>query len=566
MYEFSLRPGFGQELAAQRLKQHKSSQFENRSLKSPGYFPFSSFFKDGRIGRVTLALLTGCVVSVLAGCGGVSNNSNPLSLSAVSCGTKSLTGAQSTECLVNLSTVAKNSTAVTLASSDVALNVPKTVNVAAGAKTAVFSAVSQAVSKSVSVTITAEAGSVTKTDVITLNPVASPTPSPTEPLATLSKISCATQALTGPTTAACSVYLSGAATSLTEVILFSNNGALQAPTSVNVPLGATSVGFTVTALAVSKSQIATLTAAANGVSQTDPITLNPVAGSAPTPAPVATLSKLSCATQTLTGAATTACTVYLSAAATSQTVVTLASNNKALQLPASVNVAAGATTAAFNVTASAPSTKQTVTLTASANGVTQTGAITINPATTAPVASLSKLSCATQQLTGPTTTTCTVYLSAAAASQTVVTLASNNKALQPPASVNVGSGATSATFNVTASALSTAQSVTLTATANGVTLTDAIQLEGATSQPGTHTVQLSWNAPASTSDPVVGYHVYRATSGGSDYTLLVPAPDTQTSYDDTTVKSGAKYDYIVKSVDSDGVESAASNSTSVAIP
>jgi fibronectin type 3 domain-containing protein len=118
---------------------------------------------------------------------------------------------------------------------------------------------------------------------------------------------------------------------------------------------------------------------------------------------------------------------------------------------------------------------------------------------------------------------------------------------------------------VTASALTTPQQATLTASANGSSLTDVIQLETATAE-AQHAVQLSWNAPNPTSDPVVGYHVYRATSGGTDYVLLAPEPDTKTNYDDTTVKSGTTYHYIVKSVDNDGVESAASNSTSVTVP
>jgi fibronectin type 3 domain-containing protein len=48
--------------------------------------------------------------------------------------------------------------------------------------------------------------------------------------------------------------------------------------------------------------------------------------------------------------------------------------------------------------------------------------------------------------------------------------------------------------------------------------------------------------------------------------LLSPSSDTRTSYDDTTVKSGVKYDYIVRSVDSDGAESAPSNKTTVTVP
>lgn len=487
MYKFNVRPEFGRELAAQQLKQHRSRQFNNSSLESAGYFLLSFLYKNRRVGQLTSALLAGCVVSILAGCGGVTHNSTTIALNTISCGTQSLTGAQTTACSVNLSSPAKSSAAVTLTSNNAALNVPTTIVVAAGATTAGFHAVSEAVSKAVSVTITAEMDSVTKTDVITLNPVASPTPSPTPaPVASLSKVSCATQTLTGPTTAACSVYLSAAAASQTVVALASSNGALRAPASVNVPAGQTSAGFSVTVSAVSSPETATLTATADGVSQMDAITLAPSAG--PTPAPVATLSKLSCATQTLIGPTTTACSVYLSAAATSQTVVKLSSSSSALQAPVSVDVAVGATSASFNVKASALSSKQTALLTATANGVSQMDSITLDPATTttppsAPVATLSKLSCAMQTLTGPTTTACSVYLSAAATSQTVVMLSSNNKALQPPISVNVAAGATSAAFNVTASAMSTKQTVTLTATANGVSQIDAITLNPATSAP-----------------------------------------------------------------------------------
>jgi fibronectin type 3 domain-containing protein len=108
---------------------------------------------------------------------------------------------------------------------------------------------------------------------------------------------------------------------------------------------------------------------------------------------------------------------------------------------------------------------------------------------------------------------------------------------------------------------------TLTATADSVSQMDVIQIDGSTSQPSTpHEVQLNWDAPTPTSDPVVGYNVYRSTSGASNFALLSSSTDTQTSYDDTTVTSGVTYDYIVKSVDSEGVESAPSNSTSVTVP
>jgi fibronectin type 3 domain-containing protein len=115
--------------------------------------------------------------------------------------------------------------------------------------------------------------------------------------------------------------------------------------------------------------------------------------------------------------------------------------------------------------------------------------------------------------------------------------------------------------------VTTAAKATLTATADGASQTDVIQLDAAAAQPSTqHEVQLNWDAPTPTSDPVVGYNVYRSTSSTSNYALLTSSTDTQTNYDDTTVTSGVTYYYVVKSVDNEGVESPPSNSTSVTVP
>jgi fibronectin type 3 domain-containing protein len=81
-----------------------------------------------------------------------------------------------------------------------------------------------------------------------------------------------------------------------------------------------------------------------------------------------------------------------------------------------------------------------------------------------------------------------------------------------------------------------------------------------------HQVTLTWDAPTSSTDPVAGYHVYRSTGGSSAYTLLNSSVDAQTTYVDTTVQSGATYDYVVKSVDASGVESTASNEATAIIP
>ena len=94
--------------------------------------------------------------------------------------------------------------------------------------------------------------------------------------------------------------------------------------------------------------------------------------------------------------------------------------------------------------------------------------------------------------------------------------------------------------------------------------TTAIALSG-TGTAVAHEVDLSWDAPASSPDPVAGYNVYRATGGGS-FARINSSPISTVVYVDSTVASGTTYSYMVKSVDSSGVESAASNQITATIP
>ncbi len=80
-----------------------------------------------------------------------------------------------------------------------------------------------------------------------------------------------------------------------------------------------------------------------------------------------------------------------------------------------------------------------------------------------------------------------------------------------------------------------------------------------------HEIDLNWDAPTSSTDPVVGYNVYRSSNGGA-LTKLNAAAETQLGYADMAVQSGSTYAYIVKSVDANGVESTASNQISLSVP
>jgi fibronectin type 3 domain-containing protein len=76
---------------------------------------------------------------------------------------------------------------------------------------------------------------------------------------------------------------------------------------------------------------------------------------------------------------------------------------------------------------------------------------------------------------------------------------------------------------------------------------------------------LSWNAPASSSDPVKGFNIYRSTGSGS-FQRINSSVDDQTTYQDGSVQSGVTYKYYVTTVDGSGVESGPSNSTTVSVP
>jgi len=480
-------------------------------------------------------------------------SSSPVAtLSKLSCSMETLVGPATTSCSVYLSQAMKSTKSVALTSSSGALQTPTTVSIPAGKTSASFIVTASAVKTTQTVTLTAYASGVKQTVTITLSP-----------RPTLSSLSCGTRSLTGPQTRACTVSLSAPATSYTLVTLSSSDSALKVPSSVTVATGSNSAPFNITATAVKATKTVTLTAASGGVTKTEVFTLSP-AGTIPGAA--AKLNGLSCGTQSLTGAQTKACTVSLSAAATSPMLVTLSSSSSALHTPASVTVATGGMTAAFDITTSAVSTSQKVTLTATAEGVAQADVITLYPAQAATPA-LNKISCGTQTLIGPTTEPCSVSLSSAALSPTVVFLSSNKTALQVPASVTIAMGSTSAGFSAKASAVTSTVTATVTATSNGVSLTDVFQLTTSSSQSPTtqHAIQLNWDAPSSAADPITGYNVYRTTGSSSNYSVL-SSMDTQTSFTDSTVQSGTTYQYVVKSVDVNGVESVPSSPVSVTVP
>jgi hypothetical protein len=252
------------------------------------------------------------------------------------------------------------------------------------------------------------------------------------------------------------------------------------------------------------------------------------------------LSALSCSNGSMTGAGTDACTVALTAAAPS---------------------------GGFTATVSAVTTTQTATLTASAGGVTETDTISLGAA--APALALNATSVSFGDVNLNTPATQSVILTSSGTAALTVSAGSVTGAgfsisgVSFPVTLNPGKTATlNIQFDPTTAGAATG-AVTLTSDASPSIGTIALSGTGVA---GSYQVDLTWNAPTSSTDPVAGYNIYRATGNSSTYQLLNATADTSTTYTDSTVQNATSYTYYVESVDSEGNQSGPSNTYSVNIP
>jgi hypothetical protein len=106
----------------------------------------------------------------------------------------------------------------------------------------------------------------------------------------------------------------------------------------------------------------------------------------------------------------------------------------------------------------------------------------------------------------------------------------------------------------------------LTVTSNSSTGSTAVIALSGTGEAASYSVDLSWDAPISSPDPVAGYNIYRSTGSSSTYQLLNSTVDSLLTFVDSTVQNGLVYVYMVESVDASGVESVPSNTFSLSIP
>lgn len=206
-----------------------------------------------------------------------------------------------------------------------------------------------------------------------------------------------------------------------------------------------------------------------------------------------TLASMVLSPTSVNGGSASTGTVTLSGSAPSGgALVYLSSNMSAATVPASVTVSAGTASATFTASTSSVSSSIQDTITATYGGATKTALLTVTPATTA---TLSSVTLNPPSVNGGTSSAGTVTLSGPAPSGgAVVSLSSSGSAATVPASVTVGAGATSATFAVDTSAVTTATPITITASYGGATKTASLTVNPVTTggtPAGTYTLTVT---------------------------------------------------------------------------
>ena len=127
-------------------------------------------------------------------------------------------------------------------------------------------------------------------------------------------------------------------------------------------------------------------------------------------------------------------------------------------------------------------------------------------------------------------------------------------------------GGQSFTGQVSARPQSTPQTGKLTIVSNVGTYTVSLSETPTAQAPTSYQVNLTWKAPASSSDPVDSYQVNRAVAGSTAYSTVGTTTAGSTKFADTSVKAGTTYQYEVRSVDDQGDTSGPSNPITLAIP
>ncbi|HEV2473500.1 MAG TPA: hypothetical protein VGS41_12580, partial [Chthonomonadales bacterium] len=341
-------------------------------------------------------------------------------------------------------------------------------------------------------------------------------------LDTVQSVSAAPSSIVGGTGATGAVTLSSPAPANIVVALSSSNTSVASvPYSVEIPAGATSGTFPIGTTVVTGSVNATISASANGSTQSTPITVTPNSVASVSLSAPAVIGGIGSSTGTVTLAG---------AAPAGGKLVTLSSNSTTITIPSSVTVSSGSIRAFFMVNTAAVTSATTATITAAIPGSTGATSLSVLP---------DPPSCAAVSpsivIGGVQNATCKITLKAAAPIAASASISASGPAASGSASVTIPAGSSSVSFPVTSHPVTARTSVRFTITVNGTamyasitvlpdtisafTLSPATIVGGVQNAKGTITLQ----APAPKGGVVVALASTGVTSISVPASITIPA-------------------------------------------
>ena len=377
---------------------------------------------------------------------------NSIRLAGLSFSPSYVNGGDSVILTVSLNGLARSiGLSVSLRSNNPAALVPTLVTVPAGKASTQVSVSTSAVTVVQTATVTGQAGGVGQTAALEIDPASA---------LQLSTLSVTPASVLGGKNVSATVALTGtAAPGGAKIGISSDNAAAQPPATVSVPFGSSSATFSIPTSTVTASQTCNITATLGRSTQTAQLAVVPAL-------------QLVLASSSVVGGSgnTVSGTVIIAAGAPIVGAnVQLQSNNSSATVPYGVNIPSGQTSASFTITTAAVTVARTVTITATYGSLKQSATLTVTPPASA---TLTGVTVSPAYVTGGTNATGTVTLGAAAPVGGInVTLTSNSPYARVPSFVTVQQGATTASFTISTTHVTSTQTATITAKAGGVTAT-----------------------------------------------------------------------------------------------
>jgi uncharacterized protein (TIGR03437 family) len=345
--------------------------------------------------------------------------------------------------------------AVGLRSNNAAAQVNPQITIPEGKASADTTVATTTVATSATATITAQAGAVTQTASLQIDPAN---------LVQLSALSTSFTSILGGRNLTGTVTLTGnAAAPGVNIALTSDNGNVRPTAVVAVPFGKSAADFAIATEAVTSAQTVTLTATLGRNSTSAKLTLLPP------------LQLTLDASAVVGGNAVNGTVTLADPAPVTGATITLRSGDPSVQV-SPVTIAAGQNSQTVTLTTSAVTVARTVTISATYAGVAQTVLLTVNPPAAATLASLT---IAPDHVTGGASAQGTVTLTGPAGfggvrvdfqSSSVLTVAA-------PSFMFITQGQSTASFNLATNRVAVAQTVTITATAGGVSKTAILTVQ-----------------------------------------------------------------------------------------